>query len=332
MSMIGMGMAEILIILGILGGGGVGGLPPQPLEAPRDTVWQAVDYVLPGAHVAFHGNMEYAWNQMEGLLDEVSGLRIFKASPSAVQVLAMARSGIAQTAIMGKAEVGLDFREDLGSVTVSLRSDGPERFQVLVRARGRFGNDRLKESIAKELPETDEYKGVALHRLPERDFPGHVLCFLDETTALLGPVEHVRMFIDGGALDGAEAVGDDQGGPAHDGLLDGLLDGGRRLVIDTGGRRDDGDRRLAGLDEVSLQTEVLELVIHGRDRLWCGRRRRWCPGGRANAGPTLVRGSRASTKAADGNTGAINYFPVRSGRSDAAEKATAILSRGPRSP
>jgi len=202
MSMIGMGMAEILLILGILGGG-VGGLPAQPLETPRDTVWHAVDYVLPGAHVAIHGNLEHAWNQMEALLDEVSALQIVKGSPSALQGLAMARSSIAQAAVMGQAEVGLDFRKDLGSITVSLRSDGPEQFQVLVRARGRFGNDRLKESVAKEMPETEEYKGVTLYRLSDRDFPGHVICFPDETTALLGPVEHIRTFLDGGVLDGA---------------------------------------------------------------------------------------------------------------------------------
>lgn len=203
MGMIGMGMYEILLILGILGGG-VGGLPAQPLDAPRDTVWHGVDYVLPGAHVAIHGNLEHAWNQMEGLLDEVSALRIVKGSPSALQGLAMARSSIAQAAVMGQAEVGLDFRKDLGSITVSLRSDGPEQFQVLVRARGRFDNDRLKESIAKELSDTEEYKGVTIYRLPDRDFPAHVLCFPDETTALLGPVEHVRTFLDGGALDGED--------------------------------------------------------------------------------------------------------------------------------
>ena len=197
--MIGMGMYEILVILGLLGGG-VGGLPMQPLEAPRDTVWQATSQVLPGAHVALHGNLEHAWDQMEGLLGEVTGLRLVKNSPSALQGLAMARGAIAQAAGQGQAEVGLDFRKDLGSVTVSLRSDGPERVQVLVRARGNFGSDRLATTMAGITGETEVYKGVTLYAVPERDFPAHVLCLKDETTALFGPTEVVKRLLDGEVL------------------------------------------------------------------------------------------------------------------------------------
>ncbi len=197
--MIGMGMYEILVILGLLGGG-VGGLPMQPLEAPRDTVWEATAHLLPGAHVALHGNLEHAWDQMEGLLEEVAGLRLVKNSPSALQGLAMARAAIVRGAAAGQAEVGLDFRKDLGSVTISVRSDGPEQVQVLVRARGNFGSDRLAAALGSISGETEVYKGVTLHGIPERDLPAHVICLADETTALLGPVAVVKRLLDGDAL------------------------------------------------------------------------------------------------------------------------------------
>ncbi len=199
MSMIGMGMYELLIILGLLGGG-VGGLPMQPLEAPRDNAWQATAYVLPGSHVAVHGNLEHAWHQIEGLMNELSGLRLVKSSPSALQGLAMGRSTIAQGAVAGIAEAGLDFRKDLGSLTVSVRSDGPERVQILMRARGNFGSDRLAAAIREIAPETEEHAGVTLYHLPERDLPTHVVCIADETTALLGPIEVIRNLLDGRTL------------------------------------------------------------------------------------------------------------------------------------
>ncbi|MFH1531289.1 MAG: hypothetical protein ABIK09_11235 [Pseudomonadota bacterium] len=205
--MIGMGMYEILLILGLLGGG-VGGLPMQPLEAPRDNVWQATSAILPGAHMALHGNLEHAWDQLEGLMDEVTGLRLVKASPAAVQGLAMARAGIAQTAAMGQAEIGLDFRKDLGSVTASTRSDGPDRIQILVRARGHFGSDRIAAAILGIAPQTEVYKGVTLYRLPEGEIPAHVICLPDETTALLGPLDVVKRILDGEPLTEAGGAAD----------------------------------------------------------------------------------------------------------------------------
>jgi len=205
MSMIGMGMYEILIILGLLGGG-VGGLPMQPLEAPRDTAWEASAHVLPGAHVALHGNLEHAWDQLEGILEEVSGLGLVTRSSTALQGLAMVRAEIAAGAAEGQAEVGLDFRKDLGSVTVSVRADGPENVRILARARGRFGNDRLAAAIGGLMDGTETYKGVTLYRLPEREIPSHVMGFVDETTALLGPVDVVKGLIDGEPLGATEGV------------------------------------------------------------------------------------------------------------------------------
>jgi hypothetical protein len=56
------------------------------------------------------------------------------------------------------------------------------------------------------LEETEVYKGRTLYRLPEREIPSHVLCFVDETTALLGPLEVVKRLLDGEALGAADAA------------------------------------------------------------------------------------------------------------------------------
>ena len=196
------GFAELVLL--VLFGGGVMGGTPDDLKAPHDSAKDAIQYVLPGAQLAIHGNVEASTGLLFQLVSEVEALGLVRSNNEL-------RGGIAQARMMmraafdeGKAQVGLDLSRDVGSFTASVEMKDAGSLRFLVRARGNFGSDKLRSLLKGEMtPET--YGKFTLYALPEGGpTSGDVVCLPDETTVLLGDRALVQELLDGKKLkDGA---------------------------------------------------------------------------------------------------------------------------------
>ena len=182
----GFGLSEVLILLSVVGGFASGG--DVKLTAPRDTADKAVRYVLPDANVVVHFNVQAGIGSVFGLLEEMSGLRMATASPEIAEALASTQRTMSDgLGFIGK-EVSLDFKKDVGTLTVSLSLSSKERMALLVRLRGNFKESKLLEKLTEDATGTYEFKGKTIHRWKDDSpFPDMVLSFADDTTLLLGP-------------------------------------------------------------------------------------------------------------------------------------------------
>jgi len=196
MGLLGFGVAEMVLVLVLFGAALPA--PAGKLSAPHDKAGQAVDYILPGAHVVLHANIEASLSGAFALLEEAGALRLVKASAELSQAFDQARQGVDQAFALGVTAAGMDFRKDLGSLTVSMRLDSEERVEMLARVRGRFGQSRLVQELSAGFPGSYEFRGTTLYPLPDSPpFTGLVTGQTDDTTIMIGPRKVIEDFVSG---------------------------------------------------------------------------------------------------------------------------------------
>lgn len=190
----GLGVSEILLVFAIMGGVMVDS--PGKLTAPRDPAPKAIYQVIPGAHVAFHTNVQGAANSLFQLLDEAEKLVLVKSDPDLAQGLAQARIMVVQGLQEGGREVHLDLRKDLGTITFSMRVLAGPVFEILLRLRGNFKDATLLDMVIKDAVSSFELKGVTIHELKSTpEVPSAVVCQPDATTILLGTRTYVEQIV-----------------------------------------------------------------------------------------------------------------------------------------
>jgi hypothetical protein len=186
--------------------GGFLGLPTGKLVAPRDSAQQASAWVLPDAHIAFHVNVEASLKGTLALLDEVARLKVVTGSKELSQGLQQIKTEVTNGLQTPNEELGLDLAKDVGNITFSMRLDQGMQFKLLMRARGNFANSKLKDQVSKEAASTETLGKYTIYRMPDdASVKDNVVCFVDDTTILLGD----RAFIE-------EALSGKRGKPAAD--------------------------------------------------------------------------------------------------------------------
>lgn len=196
--MMGVGMAEIVIIFGLLGG--MLGGPPGELQAPRDGAEQAIKWVLPDAHVAVYVDVEAAIGAGFALLDEVDRLPVLVGAPELTEALREMRRSVESGLADVQRDMGVDARHGVGDVTLSLSFSQAGEPRMLVRVRGSFPIAEVIKRIAGEGAATEVLHGTTLTTLEETENDKLVAGALDETTLIVGPRSSLDELLGGRAF------------------------------------------------------------------------------------------------------------------------------------
>ncbi|GMV39180.1 MAG: hypothetical protein AMXMBFR64_08960 [Myxococcales bacterium] len=183
--MMGVGMAEIVVLFGLLGG--MLGGPPGELKAPRDGVEQAVKWVLPDAHVAVYVDVEASIGAGFALLDELERLPVLAGAPELGEALREMRRSVESGLADVQRDMGIDARHGIGDVTLSLSFSQAGEPRFLARVRGRFPAGDVIKRVAGEGAATELLHGTTMTTLEDGPSDKLVAGALDETTLVVGP-------------------------------------------------------------------------------------------------------------------------------------------------
>lgn len=181
-------VAGLVMILGLLGAFGSGS--DGALTAPHDTAEEAARGILPGAHVAVHGNVQGAMAALDGLLREVEGLKVVTRDKALREGVVAGRAMLGVALAQLATELGVDLRRDVGSVTLSFEFPSADEVRMLLRARGNLAATRIDDALGSA---DSTYGGVRLYPIPDApELADHVVALLDSTTLVVGPREAVH--------------------------------------------------------------------------------------------------------------------------------------------
>ena len=165
-----------------------------PLDSPR----RAARYVVPGAQVAFYGNVAGSWKVLEKLLASFKKVAGRNDSVEVLKEVSALDQLIRRKAEELTKDVGVDPLKDISSVFVSFGMAADSTFTLLMVVRGNFDHPALFEQVyGNSQNGIREYKGRKLLEAPIPQLRDGGALHLGKSRVVFGSNSAVEAYLDG---------------------------------------------------------------------------------------------------------------------------------------